>query len=150
MKQVLFFSLLLIFTACNTYSDDQKKDFGKSAAEFARSKHWEITESESGLCSQILKEGTGEELVKSTSQLTIAYKGSLTNEMVFDKTLSSKPFKSDLRGLIGGMQEGLLNQKKGTKLRLIIPPHLGYGDQPLDKIPANSILVFEIEVLDLK
>ncbi len=150
LKNAKFLILLLLLIACNNYSDEQKKDFGKDAAAFARSKKWKVTESESGLCIQILKEGVGEELIKSTSELSVLYRGSLTNGMVFDKTISSKPFNSDLRELIGGMQEGLLNQKNGAKIRLIIPPHLGYGAQTLDKIPANSILIFDIEVLDLK
>lgn len=147
----LFFSILLFqLISCNTYTEEEKENFNETAAKFARSKNWKFKESESGLCIQQIKEGDGTELVKSTSEVTISYKGSLKNGLVFDKSNSNKPLVADLRGLIGGMQEGLLNQKKGAKLRLIIPPQLGYGSEEMDKIPANSILIFEIELLDVK
>lgn len=150
MKKLLFIFIFLQLVACNTYSDEQKASFNESAAKYAKSKNWKFKESESGLCIVQHSEGTGTEFVKSTSEVTISYKGSLKNGLVFDKTISNKPLVSDLRGLIGGMQEGLLNQKKGAKLKLIIPPQLGYGDEKLDKIPANSILIFEIELLNVK
>jgi FKBP-type peptidyl-prolyl cis-trans isomerase FkpA len=150
MKQLLFIFIIFQLVACNTYSDEQKASFNETAAKYAKSKKWKFKESESGLCIVQLSKGTGTEVVKSTSEVTISYKGSLKNGFVFDKTISNKPLVADLRGLIGGMQEGLLNQKKGAKLKLIIPPQLGYGDEKLDKIPANSILIFEIELLDVK
>lgn len=147
----LFFSILLFqLISCNTYSEEEKESFNETAAKFAKSKKWKFKESESGLCIQQIKEGEGTELVKSTSEVSISYKGSLTNGFVFDKSNSGKPLVADLRGLIGGMQEGLLNQKKGAKIRLIIPPQLGYGSEEMEKIPANSILIFEIDLLDVR
>lgn len=150
MKQIFFIFIFFQLVGCNTYSDEQKATFNETAAKYAKSKNWKFKESESGLCIVQLSEGSGTEIVKSTSEVTISYKGSLKNGMVFDKTNSNKPLVASLRGLIGGMQEGLLNQKKGAKLRLIIPPQLGYGTEDLDKIPANSILIFEIELVDVK
>lgn len=95
-----------------------------------------------------MNEGEGEELIQRGSIVKLSYKGQLKNGKVFDQTEPGKPFESEIKGLIGGFQEALLGQKKGAKLRLIIPPHLGYGTDKLDKIPANSILIFELEVVD--
>ena len=40
--------------------------------------------------------------------------------------------------------------KKGSKVRLLVPPHLAYGAMELEKIPANSTLLFDIELLDVQ
>lgn len=152
MKRFLKFLILLVAAgalhACKTYSDEEKQAFGQAAKQYADKKGWKVIESESGLCVQTLREGTGTDVIQTGSIVTIHYKGSLKNGTVFDQTEPGKPLKASLKGLIGGFQEGLLGQKKGAKLRLIIPPHLGYGDQKQDKIPGNSMLIFDIEVAD--
>lgn len=145
--------LLLIFcglllTACTTYSDDDKKGFEQQIENYIRKKKWNISESSSsGLFMEVLQEGTGEESVQFSSEVTIAYKGTFLNGKIFDQTEPGKPLRSKLNGLIMGFQEGLIGQKKGAKLRFIIPPHLGYGDEKTGEIPANSILVYEVELL---
>jgi peptidylprolyl isomerase len=51
--------------------------------------------------------------------------------------------------LIPGMNEALIDMKKGEKRTLIIPPQLGYGEKGYPgKIPPNAFLVFEMELLD--
>jgi FKBP-type peptidyl-prolyl cis-trans isomerase FkpA len=152
MKTHSYFFVLLLFasflSACNTYSDDEKQSFGQETKAFADKKGWKVERSESGLCVQILREGDGTEVIQTGSIVTITYKGTLKNGKTFDQTEPGKPLKANLKGLIGGFQEGLLGQKKGAQLRLIIPPQLGYGDQKQDKIPGNSILIFDIEIVD--
>ena len=51
--------------------------------------------------------------------------------------------------MIKGWQEVLQMMKVGDKYRVYIPPHLGYGARPQGKIPANSILIFEMELLEI-
>ena len=75
--------------------------------------------------------------------ITIAYTGRLLNGHIFDSDLS---FTYRLDGLILGWQEGIPLFGKGGKGKLIIPSHLGYGDQAVGDIPANSVLVFDIEL----
>jgi FKBP-type peptidyl-prolyl cis-trans isomerase FkpA len=148
-KGLLFCSLLVLAVGCKTYSEEDKGSFDKKIKRFIDKKDWNPQRSESGLYSEQLVEGTGDEPVKFTSEVAIAYKGTLMNGQPFDQTEPGKPLKSQLKGLIMGFREGLLGQKKGGKVRLIVPPQLGYGDMELDKIPQNSVLVFEIEVVDV-
>jgi FKBP-type peptidyl-prolyl cis-trans isomerase len=55
-----------------------------------------------------------------------------------------------MKDLIEGWKEGMMYLKPGGKIKLIVPPYLGYGDYKLEKIPPHSILYFEIEVIDVK
>ncbi|MES2555139.1 MAG: FKBP-type peptidyl-prolyl cis-trans isomerase [Bacteroidota bacterium] len=148
------FSLLVFITlslgACKTYSDDDKASFDKTIEQYiAKKKDWKMTKSTSGLYLEVLQEGTGDEPVIFGSEVTIAYKGQLLNGKVFDKKTIKAPLKSNLKGLIMAFQEGLLGQKAGAKLRMVVPPHLGYADNELEGIPANSVLVFEVELVEV-
>ncbi len=149
MKHILFYSVLILsLTACKTYSDDEKTNFNQDVLKIAKKKDPKVRQSSSGLCVIQLESGTGEEVIQRGSKLKIAYKGTLKNGKVFDQTEPDIPFEANLTGLIGGFQEGLLGQKKGAKLILVVPPHLGYGAEKTGEIPANSILIFELEVVD--
>jgi FKBP-type peptidyl-prolyl cis-trans isomerase FkpA len=55
-----------------------------------------------------------------------------------------------MKDLIEGWKEGMMYLKPGGKIKLIVPPYLGYGDYKLEKVPPHSILYFEIEVIDVK
>jgi FKBP-type peptidyl-prolyl cis-trans isomerase len=55
-----------------------------------------------------------------------------------------------VKDLIGAWKEIMLELKPGAKAFLVAPPSLGYGDRQLDDIPANSILVFNMEVVGVK
>lgn len=147
MRNLLFLVLLgITTTACNTYSDEQKSQFVSDAENYAKKQQWNYEVLEGGLVVEVLKKGTGTEKIQSGSEVELLYKGTLTNGRKFDQTEPGKPFKSKMKGLIGGFQLGLLNHVAGTKLRMVVPPQLGYGDDALDNIPANSTLVFEISI----
>lgn len=139
----------IVLTSCSTYSEDDKHGFEQKIERHIERKGWEMNVSESGLHYQQLAEGTGDEPIAFGSEVTLSYKGTLLNGKVVDQTPPNKPLKSLLKGLIKGFQEGLLGQTKGAKMRLVIPPQIGYGDNALEKIPANSILVFEVEVVEV-
>lgn len=137
-------------TACSTYSDEDKKGFERKIQQYIHKKNWHISESSgSGLFLEVLQEGNGDESVQFSSEVTIAYKGTFLNGKIFDQTEPGKPLRSNLNGLIMGFQEGLIGQKKGAKMRFIVPPQLGYGDEKTGEIPPNSILVYEVELLEV-
>lgn len=148
-KTFVLLAIAAAFSACKTYSDDDKASFDQKIDQLIQKKGWKMAETGSGLFIEQLSEGTGEE-IQYESIVVLQYKGKLLNGTTVDRSLPGKPLESKLNGLIAGFQEALLGQKKGAKMRLIIPPQLGYGDEAYGKIPANSILVFEIEVVDVK
>ena len=105
---------------------------------------------EDGMFYQTVKEGTGR-LVKVSDTLTVHYKGSLfADGSVFDQT-KQKPATFPLERLIKGWQLGLVHCKVGGKMRLFITSGSAYGIRTRSAtIPPNSILVFDVEVLDAK
>jgi len=108
-----------------------------------------VKKTSSGLLYILKEKGQGETL-KNDTKITVHYKGTLINGMEFDNSYTrGKPISLILKDVILGWQEGLKYIKKGGKIKLIIPPHLAYGDKEVNGIPANSTLIFDIELLDV-
>ncbi len=96
--------------------------------------------------------GSGAE-VKPGNQITVHYRGWLTDGQVFDESYGRGvpfSFTPGQRQVITGWEEGTIGMKVGGKRRLIVPPVAGYGDRPVGSIPAGSVLVFDIELLEVK
>lgn len=84
------------------------------------------------------------------SRATVTYKGMLTNDTVFTSAAElTNPNTFTVGGLISGWQYGLQLIKKGGKITLYLPPAHGYGSSDNGTIPGNSILIFEISLLDV-
>ena len=103
-----------------------------------------------GVYYAILKEGNGRH-VSVNDTVTVYYKGYLLKDgSIFDQTMD-KPATFPLKRLIIGWQIGVPLCKVGGKIKIIIPSNLGYSIRTrAAKIPPNSVLVFEIEVVDAK
>ncbi len=101
-----------------------------------------------GLQVKIVRAGTGVGAANG-DVLTMLYRGTLKNGVVFDENLKSAPyaFKLGAGEVISGWDQGLNGAKVGAKMRLWIPPDLGFGSRANGKIPANSPLIFDVEVL---
>lgn len=110
----------------------------------------DVKQNEQGVYYTIMKEGTGRQ-VSLSDTVTVFYKGSLLSDgSVFDQT-KDKPATFPLKRLIRGWQIGVPLCKVGGKIKLVIPSDLAYSIRTRSaKIPPNSILVFEIEVVDAK
>ncbi|GAB4018072.1 hypothetical protein GCM10028808_51460 [Spirosoma migulaei] len=80
------------------------------------------------------------------SNVTVNYTGMLTNGATFD---SSSGISFDLNQLIVGWQEGIPLVAPGGSITLYLPPSLAYGSQEQNDIPANSILVFKIDLIKI-
>ena len=97
-----------------------------------------------------LKAGTGAEAVAGKT-VTVHYTGWLTDGKKFDSSLDrNDPFKFKLGAgqVIQGWDKGVAGMKVGGKRKLIIPPHMGYGERGAGgTIPPNATLVFEVELL---
>jgi FKBP-type peptidyl-prolyl cis-trans isomerase FkpA len=103
-----------------------------------------------GVFYQLLSPGTGPQ-VQLTDTVVVHYKGSLFSDgSVFDQT-KEKPASFPLNRLIKGWQLGVPQCRVGGKIKLFIPSGLAYGIRTFTPaIPPNSILVFEVEVLEAK
>jgi FKBP-type peptidyl-prolyl cis-trans isomerase len=98
-----------------------------------------------------------EKISKNGDVLVMNYTGRLTNGTVFDSNVDPKfnhvePFKFTLGAgqVIKGWDEGLLGMKIGEKKTLTIPPEKGYGSRAVSTIPANSTLIFEVELVGIE
>jgi len=99
-----------------------------------------------------IRVGSGAE-VKSGDTVVINYLGTLTNGTKFDSSYDrGEPFETQIGTgqVIKGWDLGVVGMKVGGKRKLTIPPSLGYGDQATGPIPANSTLIFEVELVDVK
>ncbi len=94
--------------------------------------------------------GTGDS-AKYNSTVNVTYTGRLLNGNYFDATTAGATFSFRLgaNSVIRGWDIGVLNMRVGGKRRLTIPSLLGYGATAQGKIPANSTLIFEIELISL-
>lgn len=96
--------------------------------------------------------GTGES-PKPGQTIVVHYTGTLQDGTKFDSSVDRKQPANFVIGrgaVIKGWDEGLMTMKVGGKRRLTVPPKLGYGQQSQSKIPANSTLIFDVELLGIK
>jgi FKBP-type peptidyl-prolyl cis-trans isomerase len=99
-----------------------------------------------------LKVGTGS-AVKSGDTVKVHYLGTLLDGTKFDSSYDrNQPFETKIGvgQVIQGWDQGIVGMKVGGKRKLTVPPELGYGSQVMGNIPANSTLVFEVELLEIK
>jgi FKBP-type peptidyl-prolyl cis-trans isomerase FkpA len=82
------------------------------------------------------------------SNITVNYEGRLVDGTVFDASSSAVSF--NLSQVINGWKNGLPLVKEGGRINLYIPPSLGYGSTAYGNIPANSILIFKVELIDVQ
>ncbi len=142
-----------------------KKDF---AAEMMTQKN-SVEALPSGLKILVLNEGTGAK-PKIGQKVLVNYAGYLEDGSMFDSNYEEvarkynvydeerkvgggyEPYPMDFSPdarLIPGFKEGMMSMKAGDKIRVFIPPHLGYGQQGSGPIPPNANLVFDLEIVDL-
>lgn len=99
-----------------------------------------------------VKVGNGEP-AKKGDWLVVHYTGWLTDDSKFDSSVDrQEPMELRLGsgGVIKGWDKGLVGMKEGGKRRLTIPPELAYGKSGSQRIPPNSTLIFEIDLLKIK
>ena len=110
-----------------------------------------VKATDSGLLYEVLASGEGDSPA-ATDTVEVHYHGTLIEGSVFDSSVErGSPAKFPVNRVISGWTEALQLMKVGDKWRLHIPADLAYGAQsPSPKIPANSALVFEVELLNIE
>ncbi|MBK9256050.1 MAG: FKBP-type peptidyl-prolyl cis-trans isomerase [Saprospiraceae bacterium] len=133
------------------YSTEPQNQYEKdknTIIDFASSVHPDGQFTESGLFYKIVIQGSGKKFSYG-NDVMVYYKGYFTDGNIFDSNIGHrKPYKFKLGQVIHGWNEGLHLLSPGSKAVLMIPSHLGYGNEGLpEKIPPNSVLIFEIETI---
>ncbi|MBA1183913.1 peptidylprolyl isomerase [Stutzerimonas xanthomarina] len=110
-----------------------------------------VKTTESGLQYEVIKQADGAQPT-AEDVVTVHYEGSLVDGTVFDSSIKrGSPIDLPVGGVIPGWVEGLQLMHVGEKYKLYIPSDLAYGEQsPSPLIPANSVLIFELELLGIK
>ena len=151
MNKVLQFSLLLILVGCNQDSPNVKQ-IGNMQYFIENAAQDGINQVESGLQYSIIS--SGDETSQSpdlNDVITAHFHGTLTDGTVFWSSVDmNEPLKVQLSGLIVGCQKIIGLMKVGDKWRVYIDPSMAYGDEGRPGIPSNSILIFDIELLDIE
>jgi FKBP-type peptidyl-prolyl cis-trans isomerase FklB len=111
-----------------------------------------ITTLESGLQYEVITAAAEGAKPAATDTVSVHYHGTLTDGSVFDSSVErGAPAEFPVNRVIAGWTEALQLMSVGDKWKLFIPAELAYGAQsPSPKIPANSALVFEVELLEVK
>jgi len=100
----------------------------------------------------VLQEGEGDS-IQNGQKAVVHYVGTLTDGVVFDSSLTrEEPFEFQLGAgsVIEGWETGVRDMKVGEVRRLIVPPAMGYGSNQVGPIPPNSVLIFDVELLEIK
>lgn len=116
----------------------------------ANAKKKGVKSTKSGLQYEALTQGKGPR-PKASDVVKVHYTGTLIDGSVFDSSVArGEPATFQLDQVIAGWTEALQLMPVGSKYRIALPPELGYGDQANGPIPANAVLVFEVELLGIE
>jgi len=152
MKKIIFLlPLFMLAAGCNNTNQNTgagMNDTDKFIAQFKKQPN--VKELDGGILVQTIKEGQG---VTPTASNTVKvnYTGTLINGSVFDSSVArGVPAEFPLNQVITCWTKGVAQMRKGGKAKLVCPAPTAYGARALPGIPANSTLVFEVDLLDIK
>lgn len=127
---------------------EESKVKGEAFLENNKAKEGVVT-TESGLQYKILEEGTGK-TPTAKDRVTVHYKGTLIDGTEFDSSIKrGTPATFAVEGVIPGWTEALQLMKEGAKWQLFIPSDLAYGTMDRPQIPGNSVLIFDVELIEI-
>ncbi len=145
-----------LFAGCSPKSDESAGSAVTTPTDgaaflAANAKKDGVVTTASGLQYKVIKSGTGESPKKSDT-VKVHYTGTLIDGTVFDSSVQrGEPAVFPVGAVIPGWVEALQLMKVGDKWQLVIPANLAYGENsPSPAIPANSVLIFEVELLGIE
>jgi len=139
------------FTSIRNKAIEKNLADGRAFLEENKKREGVITTA-SGLQYEIITEGTGK-TPTATNMVKCNYHGTLIDGTVFESTIEKgKPAEFVLNRVIDGWKEGIPLMKEGGKYKFYIPTELGYGTRvrPGGPIEANMVIIFEVELLEVK
>ncbi len=123
----------------------------KLIEDYIQKNNLKMEKTEKGVYYQIEKKGSGTEHPTLKSKLTVHYHGTMMDGTVFDSSVDrGKPIDFPLSGVITGWQDAIPVLTKGGKGKFIIPSDMAYGSRGGGPIPPNSVLIFDVELIDFK
>lgn len=128
----------------------QKTTDEKTIQDYLAANKLEAKKTESGIFYIVEKEGTGA-TPKAGDQVDVHYEGKLLDGKVFDSSAKQKDpiqFKIGVGMVIPGWDEMLIGMKKGEKRKILLPSGLAYGAQGTQGIAPNSVLLFDVELVN--
>jgi len=149
-KFIVFAFILIIAASCN---EEEAVDYGpidqKIIEDYIAANG--ITNAQStasGLYYVIYAPG-GTNHPNKKSSVSVNYKGYLTDGTIFDSSYpTGKPSQLDLATVVKGWQEGMQLIGVSGKIQLFVPSELGYGSTGAGTIPPNSVIIFDVEMVD--
>jgi FKBP-type peptidyl-prolyl cis-trans isomerase len=142
-------TLLLLLTACGRAGDPAEVTFAPALNVDLGA----MTHTESGLYFQDVTVGTADPAASDGRVVSVHYTGWLASgEQIDTSRDDDRPFSFTLgQGrVIQGWEEGLQGMRVGGQRRLVLPSWLAYGDEWVGKIPPNSVLVFDVELMAVR
>jgi peptidylprolyl isomerase len=110
-----------------------------------------VKSTSSGLQYEVLQNGSGDRHPTATDTVRVHYHGTLIDGTVFDSSVErGETISFPLNRVIAGWTEGLQLMKVGDKFRFFIPSGLAYGERKTGKIPAASVLIFDVELFEIQ
>jgi len=100
----------------------------------------------------VLTAGTGP-VARHGDRVSVHYVGTLLDGTKFASSRDSNQplmFRLGQRGIVKGMNQGVVGMRVGETRRIVVPPALAYGERSSDKIPPNSTLTYEVELLGIE
>ena len=149
MKNFLILFSLFILISCVQDSPNVQQ-IGNMQFFIDNKKNVEVFEIEPGLQYSVINQGDVSGSNPELNQtITAHFHGTLTNGEIFWSSLDTEPLEIELSKLIIGCQKAISLMKKGDKWVVYIDPTMAYGEEGRPGIPSNSILIFEIELLEI-
>lgn len=152
MKHLLSALLALtLFVSCSKNKKTEMIDYvaqnEQEISDYIAKNKLDAHRSDSGLYYVIKEPGTGSQPTAS-SNVTVAYKGYFTDGKVFDQS-SPDGISFGLDQVVKGWTEGIPYFKTGGSGILLVPAHLGYGNNDYSSIPGGSALIFDIKLISI-
>lgn len=164
-------TLLLILSSCTTpvqeIREESKNEHGEQfvrANRYMQRRHqdhiaafvdrvgWESSTTSSGLWIAKVEAGSGNN-IRAGQEVSYHFRSRLLDGRLAYESPAGRPrtIRVGQGGIESGVEEGLLHLQEGSRATLIIPPHLGHGNfGDRDKIPGNSVLLYELEIVKVR
>jgi FKBP-type peptidyl-prolyl cis-trans isomerase len=150
MKAIFISFFVILFISCDSdegsIAIDYKAENELEIQEYIRQNNLDAKATGSGLHYVVDEQGEGAEIT-ITSDVSLRYKGMLTDGKVLLEN-TEEGVSINLQYEITGLVEGLQFFNEGGSGMLLIPSHLAYGSNDYGEIPAGSVIIFEVELID--